>query len=131
MSNCLTQAAAFVFRITHRDNIPWILAHGIHSESSDVDPNYVQIGSRDLIDKRRTRPVGGPYGGTFRDYVAFYFTPFSPMAYNIVTGWNDIQKRCRQELVILRSSLHRLRAMQQPFLFTDRQALSCNCSALY
>lgn len=123
MSKCLTQAAALFFRITHRDNVPWIISHGLHSESSDItDPNYVQIGNPDLIDKRRTRAVGDPYGGTLRDYVAFYFTPFSPMAYNIVTGWNGIQKRSREELVIIRSSLHRLRAAQQPFIFTDRHA---------
>ena len=36
-------------------------------------------------------------GGTLSDYVPFYFTPFSPMAYNIHTGlgvnrinWRDI-----------------------------------------
>jgi hypothetical protein len=56
------------------------------------------------------------------DYVPFYFTPFSPMMYNIKTGWGGIKKRENHEIVIMVSSLARLAERQVQFLFTDRHA---------
>ena len=36
---------AHIFRITHIDNVPWILKHGLHCQSSGTkDPNFVPIG---------------------------------------------------------------------------------------
>ena len=90
----LTPERARIFRITHVDNIPWILENGLHCKSSPIqDPSFVQIGNADLISKRAGRMVAGPEGGTLNDYVPFYFTPFSPMLFNIKTGWNGVQKR--------------------------------------
>ena len=90
----LNSANGFIFRITHRNNIPWILDNGLHCRNSKtIDPNFVQIGNADLISKRNHKKAKGPYGGTLSDYVPFYFTPLSPMFYNIKTGWNSITKR--------------------------------------
>jgi ssDNA thymidine ADP-ribosyltransferase, DarT len=123
VSKDLTQQKALIFRIVHRDNIPWILDNGLHSKNSDVrDPNYVDIGNLDLISKRDKHPVPQPPGGTLSDYVPFYFTPFSPMMYNIKTGWGGIRKRGNEEIVIMVSSLHRLTEKGVRFLFTDRHA---------
>lgn len=44
------------------------------------------------------------------------------MLYNIKTGWNGIPKRLNEEIVILVSSLHRLRDRGVTFIFTDRHA---------
>ena len=119
----LTQANAYMFRIVHRDNIPWILDHGLHCKNSPTrDPNFVEIGNADLISKRHNHPVPSPPGGTLSDYVPFYFTPFSPMMYNIKTGWGGIRKRSNDEIVIMVSSLPRLVEQNVPFLFTDRHA---------
>jgi hypothetical protein len=63
----------------------------------------------------------GP-GGTLGDYVPFYFTPFSPMLYNIKTGYNGIAKQPIEDIVILVSSLHYLKKKGVPFVFTDRHA---------
>jgi len=80
VSKDLTPEKALIFRIVHRDNIPWILDHGLHCKKSKVlDPNYVEIGNLDLISKRDTHPVVPPPSGTLGDYIPFYFTPFSPM----------------------------------------------------
>lgn len=52
----LTPARALIFRITHRANLPWILANGLHCQSAGVsDPNFVSIGNPELIDRRRSR----------------------------------------------------------------------------
>ncbi len=114
---------AWVFRIVHVKNVPWILDNGLHCRNSKtVDPNFVQIGNASLIDGRHYRKIRGPYGGTLSDYVPFYFTPLSPMFYNIKTGWQGIQQRSNQEIAILVSSLHSVKKAGHPFVFTDRHA---------
>src|SRR5271154_6622175 len=95
----LTPEKAFIFRITHIANVPWILRNGLHCANSDVsDPNYVQIGNADLIAKRTQRRVPLPPGGSFSDYVPFYFTPASPMLLNIKTGFNGVTIRPMQDI---------------------------------
>lgn len=119
----LTAEKAFIFRITHRDNIPWIVQHGLHCRNSGVvDPNFVAIGNPGLIDKRRTQIVPCPPGGPLSDYVPFYFTPHSIMALQIKTGHNGIRRRENDEIAIIVSSLYKLRDDGVPFLFTDRHA---------
>jgi len=91
---------ALIFRIVHRDNLPWIVENGLHCrKSTTVDPNFRRIGNHDLIVKRETRPVPIDPGGTLGDYVPFYFTPHSPMLYNVITGYNDITQRSNDELL--------------------------------
>lgn len=119
----LTAENGYIFRITHRNNIPWILDNGIHCASSSAkDPNFVSIGNADLIDKRFTHYVPKKPGGTLSDYVPFYFTPRSMMALNIKTGWNGVQQRDSNEIVILTTKLRNLEGNDVRFLFTDRHA---------
>lgn len=124
LQDVLNPQKARIFRIVHRDNVPWILRHGLHCKTAKViDPNFVPIGNADLIDRRSRHPVPHPPYGTLADYVPFYFTPFSPMFYNIHTGWNGIRKRANEEIVILVSSLHKLIERGVTFMFTDRHAV--------
>ena len=119
----LTPENAYVFRITHRDNVRWILENGLHCRTStQSDPNFVQIGNADLINSRATRVVPHAPGGTLGDYVPFYFTPFTPMLLNIKTGYNGVQKRPMSEIVILGSSLRKLESDGVCFVFSDRHA---------
>ena len=114
---------AFIFRIIHVDNVPWLLENGLHCRSSsNFDSNFVNIGNSDLIDKRRHRVIPIATGGTLSDYIPFYFTPFSPMMYNIKTGWGGITKRSNNEIIILVSSLHKLSDDGVSFVFSDRHA---------
>lgn len=123
MANNLNAENAYIFRIVHCDNIPWILKHGIHCGTSQTrDPNFVSIGNPDLIAKRATREVPVAPGGALNDYVPFYFTPNSPMMYNIKTGYNGITKRANVEIAILVSSIHQLKKLGVPFVFSDRHA---------
>jgi len=123
VSNNLNAQKALIFRIAHCNNVGWLLDHGVHCGSSQVrDPGYVTIGNPELIAKRTSRTVPVPPHGTLEDYVPFYFTPYSPMLYNVKTGYNGITRRPNEEIVILVSSLHRLNELQVPFVFSDRHA---------
>jgi hypothetical protein len=123
MSKDLTPGKARIFRITHRSNLRWILENGLHCANSErSDPNFVQIGNAELIQRRRHRELPKPFGGFLSDYVPFYFTPFSPMMYNIYTGYAGITKRRNEDIIILASSIHKLRELAVPFVFSDRHA---------
>src|SRR5580658_8680696 len=114
---------ALIFRITHRNNLPWILDNGLHSPSSGrLDPNFRKIGDLDLINKRARHPVPAGPKGTLGEYIPFYFTPFSIMMYKINTGHGGIQQVPNEDLVILVSSLSELAVHNVPFVFTDRHA---------
>jgi hypothetical protein len=114
---------ALIFRITHRSNLPWILDHGLHAQSTAIaDPNFKQIGDPDLIKKRPMRAVPIDPGGTLCDYVPFYFTPCSIMLYNILTGYRGITQLPAGELLVLVSTLHRVSEFGVPFVFTDCHA---------
>jgi ssDNA thymidine ADP-ribosyltransferase, DarT len=122
----LTAENALIFRITHKDNLPWILGNGLHCrDSSSRDTGFVNIGMTDLIDKRNTWAVPRKPGGMLSDYVPFYFTPRSMMAFNIHTGRN-VRQRDNAEIIILVTSLARLREQGVPFLITDKHACANN-----
>ena len=86
MSDSLRSGRALIFRIVHRDNVAAALRDGMHCRNSPVaNAKFVQISNSELIEKRRSRVVDCTPGGTLSDYIPFYFTPFSPMMYNINT----------------------------------------------
>ena len=120
--NLLNAERALIFRIVHQANIPRILSDGCHCRSAEDKAKYVEIGNPELIQKRTGRVVTHDPGGTLSDYVPFYFTPFSPMLYNIKTGFNGIQKRPLSEIVIFVSSLHLLQERGINFVLSDRHA---------
>src|SRR3546814_15505899 len=55
------------------------------------------------------------------DYVPFYFTPFSAMMYNILSGRN-VHQRESDEIVILVSSIRHIERLGLPYVFTDSHA---------
>lgn len=119
----LNPEKALIWRIVHRDNIPWILDNGLHcGNGGNQAPNWVSIGNPELIDKRATHPVPLPPGGFLNDYVPFYFTPFSPMLGNIHMGRAGVQQRPNEEIVILVASLREIAAQGLPYVFTDGHA---------
>ena len=118
----LNPEKALIWRIVHRNNLPWILDNGLHCANSGIlSPTYVNIGNIELIDKRRHRGVPISPSGTLADYVPFYFTPFSVMMKNIHSG-RGVQQRHNEEIVILVSSLHHVASLGLPFVFTNAHA---------
>jgi len=120
-------APTFIFRITHHRNLPWILEHGVHCRTSPgQDPDFVNIGNRDLIDHRATRPVPCAPGGCLNDYVPFYFWPHSMMLFQIHKGSVEGVDVKQSEIIYLISSIERLAELGIPFLFTDGHAYPRN-----
>lgn len=118
----ISQENALIFRITHIENVPWMLRNGLHCRNShERDPNFRTIGDPELIAKRATRTVPVGPGGTLSDYVPFYFTPYSPMLLKIKTG-HGVQAVSMSDIVILASSLPKLVETRTPFVYTDRHA---------
>ena len=119
----LSRENAYIFRISHIRNVRWIFEHGLQCCNSGTrDPDFVIIGQPDIIQLRGDRIVPVPPGGSLSDYVPFYFTPFSPMAYKIKTG-HGLSAVPSQDLVILVASLRRLVQDKIKSVFTDRHAL--------
>lgn len=119
----LNAEKGFIWRIVHRLNMPWLMANGLSCATSHRhSPNWVAIGNRDLIDRRATRVVPIAPGGVLNDYVPFYFTPFSPMMYNIYTGRGGIPCVANSDILILVSSIPRLEEQGIQYIFTDRHA---------
>ena len=47
-----------VYRMTHIDNLPHILKHGVtHKNSHKANPNFIAIGDKSLIDTRAKKMV--------------------------------------------------------------------------
>lgn len=123
MSASLNPNKALIFRIVHKDNVPWILENGLHCRSSDTfDPNYISIGNSSLIEMREHRQVPISPGGTLADYIPFYFTPYSIMMYNIKTGYGSVTRRKNSDIIIMVSSLHHLSGLGIPFIYTNQHA---------
>lgn len=118
----LNPEKALIWRIVHRDNLPWILDNGLHCGNGETrSPTWISIGNDELISKRANHSVPVGPGGVLNDYVPFYFTPFSVMLKNINSG-RGVQQRANEEIVILVSSLHHLHDLGLPFVFTDSHA---------
>lgn len=118
----LNPAKALIFRIAHRANLSDLLANGCRCRNDVTGQGYTEIGNQELILKRVSREVPCAPGGTLADYVPFYFTPYSPMLYNIKTGYGGVEKRDLSDILILVTSLRTIEEMNLPFVFTDRHA---------
>jgi len=119
----LNPEKALIFRITHIENVRWVLENGLHCRnSSEFDPNFRNIGNLELISRRHLRTVPVAPGGTLSDYVPFYFTPFSIMMFNIKTGYGGVSKVTNEDIVIFVSSLRKVADLGLNFVFTNQHA---------
>jgi hypothetical protein len=81
----------WLYHFTHLDNLPSIRA--TRHLSCDVTARTglmgVEVGARDIKERRRRRVVPISPGGHVGDYVPFYFAPRSPMLYRIACDHRD------------------------------------------
>ncbi len=112
-----------VFRLTHNRNLKFTLENGLFCRNSEgCDPDYYNIGHKNLIDKRGSRVVPVEPGGVLNDYVPFYFAPRSPMLYSIHTGFVQGFTGSQRDIIYLVSSVQKVKESEIPFVFTDGHA---------
>lgn len=115
----------WLYRITHIQNLPHILEHGIATVGSEfANPAYKSIGSSRLIKNRKFLQAPDPPGGTFEEYIPFYLGPRSPMLLNIATGWEDIEQIPQEEIIYLISTLNEIKRAGCEWFYTNGHAYS-------
>ena len=112
-----------IFRMTHIDNVSFIVNNGLWSKLSEVqDPDFVPIGNPSIIDKRTNKPVGSnPPGGVLGEFIPFYFSGHSPMLLNIATGYG-VNKVPQRDIVFLVCDAVEIIDAGIPYCFTDGNA---------
>lgn len=112
-----------IFRITHYRNLEFTLRNGLFCPNSpNADPNYVNIGHRQMINDRGHFPIRVEPRGVINDYVSFYFAPRSPMLYSIhcgnVVGFDGTQS----DIIYLVSTIGSIQEANRQYVFTDGHA---------
>lgn len=111
----------YLYRITHIDNLDFILKSGKLTcpSHADCDPNYIGIGDSTLINNRNLKQISVEPEGDFTDYVAFYFGKRSPMLYSIQRGFNEVIQRSPETIIYLVTSLEKIQECGCQYVFTD------------
>jgi hypothetical protein len=113
----------YLYRMTHIDNIPHILKHGItHSESVHKNKDYLPIGDGSLINRRNSVEIFN--GKTLGDYIPFYFGSRMPMLYVIQKGFNGVSTISPEKIVYCMSSVQKIIDLDLDFIFTDGHAVN-------
>lgn len=108
--------------MTHVENIPHILEHGItHSTSANANPNFVPIGDGSLIATRNDFLLNN--GRRLGEYIPFYFGVRTPMLYVVQKGFNMVAPTPAQSIVYCVSSVQKIIDLQLDFIFTDGHAV--------
>jgi ssDNA thymidine ADP-ribosyltransferase, DarT len=113
----------YLYRMTHVENIPHILKHGItHSESTNKNKNYKPIGDGSLISRRNSVEILNDK--TLGEYIPFYFGSRMPMLYVIQKGFNGVSAISPEKIVYCISSVQKIIDLDLDFKFTDGHAVN-------
>lgn len=112
-----------LFRMVHWENVEYILRNGLCCrEHANSDPNYINIGHRQLITDRHDHPIAIPGAGNLGEYVPFYFAGHSPMLYLIMNGFKGVEKRPQDDIVYFVSDFSKIEEAGLKYIFTDMNA---------
>ena len=108
--------------MTHIENIPHILQHGItHASSPNANPGFVAIGDNTLISTRSDYLLNN--GRRLGEYIPFYFGYRTPMLYVIQNGYNRVAPTPAATIVYCVTSVQKIIDQQLDFVFTDGHAV--------
>lgn len=108
--------------MTHIENIPHLLTHGItHAQSANANHGYVPIGDSSLISTRNSFVLAN--GKNLGDYIPFYFGVRTPMLFVMQKGFNWVAATPAQDIVYCVSSVQKILDHQLDFVFTDGHAV--------
>ncbi len=123
-----------LYRMTHIENIPHILSHGItHKNSPNSNPDYVTIGDTSIIETRRNKRVtvnNGDYLNPITeivlgDFIPFYFGVRMPMLYVVQAGGNNVlQPTPPTKIIYLMCMLTQVGGSSGEFYYSDGHALT-------
>ncbi len=112
----------YLYRMTHIENIPHILQHGItHSTSANANPDFVPIGDGSLIATRNKFLLNN--GRLLGDYIPFYFAVRTPMLYVVQNGFNMVSPTPAENIVYCVCSVQKIIDLNLNFVFTDGHAV--------
>lgn len=113
----------FLYRMVHWENVEYILRNGLCCrEHENADPDYINIGHRQLITDRHNHPVKLPNAGNLGEYVPFYFAGHSPMLYLIMNGYQGVTQRPQKDIVFLVCKFEAIKNSNLEYVYTDRNA---------
>jgi len=119
-----TPSRGLLFHFTHIENLASVASSGLRCDSAVTSSGttFVEVGNRDIKDRRRSRAVPIPPHGVVADYVPFYFAARSPMLYAIHMGSVPTYAGRQDEVVYLATNTVTVAEHALPFVFTDRNA---------
>ncbi len=112
----------YLYRMTHIENVPHILLHGItHKDSAHANPAFTPIGDPTLITARNGFVLDN--GNALGAYIPFYFGTRMPMLYVIQNGFNGVSATPPEQIVYLVSSTAKIVDAGLDFVFSDGHAV--------
>ncbi len=113
----------WLYRMVHWENVEHILNHGMCCrEHENADPNYVNIGHKQLISDRHEHPIPLRGAGNLGEYVPFYFAGHSPMLFLIKDGLGGVEKTPQNDIVFIASKFEIIEQEGLEYCFTDMNA---------
>ncbi|NVK53833.1 MAG: DUF4433 domain-containing protein [Flavobacteriaceae bacterium] len=105
--------------MTHIENIPHILEHGItHASSEKANPNYEPIGDSSIITSRNSKPVE-VMRKMIGDFIPFYFSYRTRMLFVIQYGLNGVKKVSPDKIVYCVSTVQQVIDSGNRFIFSN------------
>ncbi|KVV14589.1 hypothetical protein AP058_01641 [Flavobacterium sp. TAB 87] len=109
--------------MVHWQNVEYILQNGLCSrEHPNMDPDYINIGNRQLIKDRHAHPIPLTDAGNLGEYVPFYFAGHSPMLYLIYNGYQGVSQLPQKDIVFIICKFNDVENSGLDCVFTDRNA---------
>jgi len=112
----------YLYRMTHIENVPHIIEHGItHMSSINANSCYKSIGDNSIIGTRNNYEL--PNGKKLGYFIPFYFGTRMPMLYVIQNGYNNVPVTQANDIVYCISSVQQIIDHNLPFLFSNGHAV--------
>ena len=120
----------YLYRMTHIENVPHILEHGVtHLSSANANKSYKAIGDDSIISTRNNIEL--PNGKKLGNYIPFYFGSRTPMLYVIQKGYNGVPVTPAQDIVYCISSVQKIVDHKLPFVFANGHAVAVGLTDFY
>ncbi len=112
----------WLFRIIPLANLQNNISNGFYAKAAKkIDPNYISIGSLDVITRRDRKTVKCYPELMVNDFVPFYFSARTPMLYNIITG-HGVPSYPQKDIIYLCSKFRDLACNDFKWCYTNGNA---------